>query len=376
MQGSGGSPLKALGEASFPLGAEAGSPTPKPIIVRALGLSITALAFNAWASRTEHFSKCRQRLDDGALQPVTNRGGNEDLLQSPFVTALRELDCALPSCTRNSPASFSRPHMARMESCSQPCHADANMLGEGSPESGGSSEELPDLDEFADLDDELCDLELEDAEEGPTTEVEAPANGRSVYLVGGAARTANALKKLEAAPRPPKPPPPPLYPQIPQFSAGADGAWKEAPKTRLPAEALAMLRVEVKDGLLMSSDGLVPLDSGCVPAGECRDNLAIYVMLASGALYATFSSNTVHHPALADGLPVAACGSLLVRHGRLLMLDNCSGHYRPPAACLEVVISGMRSMGVSMSGAEVRAVSADGRESETVWPAGSLPQSL
>ena len=75
MQGSGGSPLKALGEASFPLGAEAGSPTPKPIIVRALGLSITALAFNAWASRTEHFSKCRQRLDDGALQPVTNRGG-------------------------------------------------------------------------------------------------------------------------------------------------------------------------------------------------------------------------------------------------------------------------------------------------------------
>ena len=71
-------------------------------------------------------------------------------------------------------------------------------------------------------------------------------------------------------------------------------------------------------------------------------------MLASGALYgatmvATFSSNTVHHPALADGgAPVAACGTMLIRQGRLLMVDNCSGHYRPPAACLEVVMSRMR----------------------------------
>ena len=104
-------------------------------------------------------------------------------------------------------------------------------------------------------------------------------------------------------------------------------------------------------------------------------------MLASGALYgatmvATFSSNTVHHPALADGgAPVAACGTMLIRQGRLLMVDNCSGHYRPPAACLEVVMSRMREMRVSVSEqAEVRAVSADGRASEVLWPAGSLTQ--
>ena len=128
--------------------------------------------------------------------------------------------------------------------------------------------------------------------------------------------------------------------------------------------------VEARDGLLVWSDSLEPLDASCVPAGECRDGLAIYVMLASGALYATFSSNSVHHPALADGAPVAACGTMLIRHGRLLMVDNCSGHYRPPAACLEVVVRRMRDMGVSVTEADVCVVTADGRASEVVWAAG------
>ena len=47
------------------------------------------------------------------------------------------------------------------------------------------------------------------------------------------------------------------------------------------------------------------------------------------------------------GAPVSAAGQMKIQDGRLLSLNNESGHYCPPASCLRTVLSRLREMGVA-----------------------------
>ena len=56
---------------------------------------------------------------------------------------------------------------------------------------------------------------------------------------------------------------------------------------------------------------------------------------------------TLRHSSLVAGAPVAAAGMLTVSRGLLLRLSNESGHYAPPASCLNCIMDRLAFLGVA-----------------------------
>jgi len=71
----------------------------------------------------------------------------------------------------------------------------------------------------------------------------------------------------------------------------------------------------------------------------------MFVALASGAIYIRVDDPDIFHHDLAGNAPVVAAGEMFFTDGRLLSINNRSGHYRPPPKCLRIVLSLLRSKG-------------------------------
>ncbi len=111
-------------------------------------------------------------------------------------------------------------------------------------------------------------------------------------------------------------------------------------------------RVYVEDGLLMDADGL-PIDW---KRSEYTDEygaalLALFVMDACGRIYLSYHHEVgiVQHSSFLCGMPIASGGEALIVEGRLLLLNNSSGHYRPRTVIASQVIHRLKAMGADLS---------------------------
>jgi hypothetical protein len=122
----------------------------------------------------------------------------------------------------------------------------------------------------------------------------------------------------------------------------------------LSDEARSEYRIGVKNGLLVDARGR-PFDTsdatGLHPRGNGR---AIFVMDAEGAIYASCraSMGAFHHSSLVAGAPAAAAGEFEVERGRLRLVSNASGHYRPTLAQTQQLVAVRAEQGVDVSRVE------------------------
>jgi hypothetical protein len=143
----------------------------------------------------------------------------------------------------------------------------------------------------------------------------------------------------------------------------------------LSAAERAALRVRVCGGRLCDARG-APLNAGVsppaspplappkpapTPAEARAAGYAIFVMDAAGELYASFEAerDRLHHSSLLAGAPVACAGELLVFDGRLLLISNQSGHYRPPPRALAQALDALRRAGADLSATRVLSLGVD-----------------
>lgn len=137
----------------------------------------------------------------------------------------------------------------------------------------------------------------------------------------------------------------------------------------------ALHKVQVRDGKLWSAQGellnaAVKRPSSLpkhapvpppLPAQAKALGYAIYVIDQAGRLYVSFESekDKVHHSSLLAGAPVACAGELLVFQGELLLINNQSGHYRPPPKALEQAVDALTKAGLDMSKVSVKTYGVD-----------------
>ncbi len=177
----------------------------------------------------------------------------------------------------------------------------------------------------------------------------------------------------------PTPPPPPAVPAYvapapltearyrtlrmwPEYEGEdkAGGHFETAVKyLRTPAER-EPYRSTVREGLLVDVKG-VPLNKGGVDDGKETTGLAIFVMDAAGNLYVGFEHERgkFHHSTFMAGEPVGMAGDIQIFDGRIKMISNQSGHYRPPPAAFEQVIDQLKAMGADLSKTEIRTLGVD-----------------
>ncbi len=108
-------------------------------------------------------------------------------------------------------------------------------------------------------------------------------------------------------------------------------------------------QLHVRDGSLYDNDGR-PFDTssgGSVHSGGGR---AIFVMDEHGNIYASnhHAPGRFHHSSFLAGQPVAGAGELRVIDGKLEVLSDQSGHYRPPREFTRQVVEHLRSLGVEI----------------------------
>ena len=169
----------------------------------------------------------------------------------------------------------------------------------------------------------------------------------------------------------------PLYNLLPQYYDEAEYApYPSAEELKVLRGQAWQLRVD-SAGRLVHSCG-----TRLVAGAHAKPKLGIFVMDREGHLLLTFdwastyqqrhsaqgsrgaapatrSSNkgsggpsqrppqSYHHSSMMAGAPVSAAGQMKIQDGRLLSLNNESGHYCPPASCLRTVLSRLREMGVA-----------------------------
>ena len=101
------------------------------------------------------------------------------------------------------------------------------------------------------------------------------------------------------------------------------------------------MRGDVASGLGIDQDGL-PLNV----SAQIRE--AIFVVALGGEVIFSFDTSRHRHSSLVAGADVTAAGTMRVLNGKILEVDNFSGHYRPPAASLAVFAERMRQLGISL----------------------------
>lgn len=131
----------------------------------------------------------------------------------------------------------------------------------------------------------------------------------------------------------------------------------------LSEDARSKYRLGVKDGLLIDASGQ-PFDTTNAASLHRRGaGRAIFVMDAEGAVYASCQQllGEFHHSSFVAGAPVAAAGELKVERGRLRLVSNASGHYRPTLAQSRQILAVLAEQGVDVGAVEWDDVTKRGR---------------
>lgn len=104
----------------------------------------------------------------------------------------------------------------------------------------------------------------------------------------------------------------------------------------------------VREGHLYNAQG-VPFDTATAVShwgGEAR---AIFVMDRRGRIYASNEHGvTLKHSSFLAGDPVAAAGELSVSDGRITLISDNSGHYRPSRKYTFQLIDRLKSQGIQV----------------------------
>lgn len=72
----------------------------------------------------------------------------------------------------------------------------------------------------------------------------------------------------------------------------------------------------------------------------------IYVMDKNGEFYAHKNTENIFHSSFLSGEPVAGAGTIFIQKGKVIRVDNSSGHYRPGPEHLQQTIKQLKSLGV------------------------------
>ena len=107
----------------------------------------------------------------------------------------------------------------------------------------------------------------------------------------------------------------------------------------------APFRVDVAGGLLVRRG---EAGSQLFDTTSSANEAFIFVMAADGQIYSADKAAVQHHSSFLAGREVAAAGSWTVRHGRLTMITNQSGHYQTPVDYAGQVLKELKSRGVNL----------------------------
>jgi len=119
----------------------------------------------------------------------------------------------------------------------------------------------------------------------------------------------------------------------------------------------------LKNGLLVDRNGKPINTIGTSTAAKsAEEGMATYVMDENGRIYYTrFPILTqFHHSSFLAGGPVAAAGEIKIIKGKLVKINNASGHYKPGADLLSQVITELSLRGYQPQGVEIEKVMSDG----------------
>jgi len=75
--------------------------------------------------------------------------------------------------------------------------------------------------------------------------------------------------------------------------------------------------------------------------------------MVKAIVYVGPESDVKHHSSFLAGRPVAAAGTLFIKDGKIVSIDNASGHYRPDVKTLELVRQELAANGVDVGGIEL-----------------------
>ena len=117
------------------------------------------------------------------------------------------------------------------------------------------------------------------------------------------------------------------------------------------------LKIYVQNGLLVDAKGrLLDPKLGSFKGQGRIEGKAIFVMDLQEDIFATFEQRygRIHHSSLNRGQPVLSAGELYVSQGKLLAITNKSGHYRPDAKSLQIVIDKLKKLGADLSQLEYK----------------------
>lgn len=114
-------------------------------------------------------------------------------------------------------------------------------------------------------------------------------------------------------------------------------------------------RLTAHDGVLYDDEGR-PFQSELGGSWWSRgQERSIFVMDGKGNLFVSNDQEpgVTHHSSILAGAPVAGAGEIGVVDGKVEFLSDQSGHYMPPAVCLDQVTNYLRKEGVDVDAADV-----------------------
>ncbi len=125
------------------------------------------------------------------------------------------------------------------------------------------------------------------------------------------------------------------------------------PVQYLDEVARSAYELTVKDGLLYDASGkLFDTTASATARGQGK---AIFVMDENGRIFASTYQKVgqFHHSSFLAGKPVAAAGEIIVKNGKVIALNNQSGHYRPTAEVVMQFLKELQRRGVKTGGVRV-----------------------
>ena len=126
--------------------------------------------------------------------------------------------------------------------------------------------------------------------------------------------------------------------------------------TYLDEVARQAYRITIHDGFVYDAQGrLFDTSQGVSAFVGGSEGRAIFVMDKHGNLYASTNheAGIFHHSSFFAGGEVASAGELVVKDGRIELLTDHSGHYRPGPARTMQVLEQLASQGVVIDPARI-----------------------
>jgi hypothetical protein len=92
-----------------------------------------------------------------------------------------------------------------------------------------------------------------------------------------------------------------------------------------------------------------------IPVDAKKIGYAIYVMDAKGNFYLSFEAQKgkFHHSSFLAGQPVACAGEMIIFQGKILLINNQSGHYQPPPLALEQALDSLKKHDIDLANIKI-----------------------